>query len=262
MLNLQVSTIVFQMLNFLILLVVLTKFFYQPALRVMNERDEAIAARLRAAEEQSRQAEAERERLAGLERDAAAQADALLASARADAQEAGKHILGEARSEAARLLDEARRTVDEQEPAALARVEAQVRETAVRIAGSLIRQAAGPAVHQVFVERLFSEEIHTRRPEATTGQQVPANGQANGQVAITVEAAYPLTAELETRLRARICRDLGLPQVAPAMPVRIAPELVAGLRILAGDSVLDFSLQRILRELQEAPAEPAAQGAR
>jgi F-type H+-transporting ATPase subunit b len=253
MLDVHVPTIVFQMVNFLVLLVLLTKFLYQPVLRVMKEREEAIAARLRAADERGRQAAAERERLASLERDAEAKAERLLASARAEGQEEGKRLLDEARQEASRLLDEARRTVDEQERAALARVEAQVRETAVRMAASLIRRAAGPSVHRDLLERLLREGIRTNDTEADTVRRALADGPAR----ITIEVAYPAEAETEARVREAIARDLRLPPGAADASVRVAPELVAGLRILAGEVVLDFSLRQTLRELQEGPGEQA-----
>jgi F-type H+-transporting ATPase subunit b len=255
MLDLQLSTIVFQILNFLILVVVLTRFFYQPVLRVMKAREEAIAARLRAADERGREAEAERQRLAGLEEEAVARADALLAAARADAQETAQRGVEQARQEAATLLDEARRAVDERERAALARVEAQVRDTAVSLAGSLIRQAAGPAVHQGLLDQFLRDGLRLSGPEAEALRQAVAAGDAR----LTIEVAYPPTVATEARLRETISRGLGLPPSATPLPIATVPALLAGLRILAAEFALDFSLRRTLQELQQAPVDAAEQ---
>jgi F-type H+-transporting ATPase subunit b len=254
-LDLQVSTILFQTLNFLILLGVLTRFFYRPVLRVMKEREEAIAARLRAAEERGRQAEAQRQHLAILERDAREKADQILASARADGQRAGAHIVDEARREAARLLDEARRTVDEEGQAALARVETHVRDTAVQLAASLIRQAAGPMVHEGLIEQFLNAGVGSTSAELETVRRELSERQTG----ITIELAYAVSAETEARLRALMARDLGLRDAAGDVAIRVAPELVGGLRILGGNVVLDFSLRQTLLALKEPRAETVDQ---
>jgi F-type H+-transporting ATPase subunit b len=254
MLDLQLPTIAFQVLNFLVLLAILARFFYRPLLRVMTERENAIAARLREADERTKQAEAERQRLASLQREAEAQAEAQLAAARTEAQAVGKQILDGARQEAARMLDEARHTVDEREKAALARVEARARDSAVRMTGSLIRRTAGPAVHEALLERICDQGEWAGATEAESLREAVGNGQAS----VVVEVAYPATAETEARLREAVARLLSGSPRPIDLTLQVDPALVAGLRVQAGDVVLDMSLSRTLRELDEAPAESAA----
>ena len=60
MLGFDIPTFVFQIINFLILLAILARFFYRPVLDVMQQRQEQIDARIEDAEERARQADEER----------------------------------------------------------------------------------------------------------------------------------------------------------------------------------------------------------
>jgi F-type H+-transporting ATPase subunit b len=249
MLNLQLSTIIFQILNFLILLVVLTRFLYRPVLRTMHQRQEAIAARLRDADERGRQADAERERLAQQGQDAKAQAELLLTGARSEAAAERARLLEGARQDAARFHDEAERAIREQERSALGRLERQLGATAVKVAGSLIRQAAGLAVHEALIDRLVQSRIET------TGADDDALRRALTAVdsLLVVELAYPASPELQARLNQAIASRLAQDGRTPEVVFRVESELLAGARIVAGHQVVvDLSLQRTLADLQRS----------
>ena len=143
MLDIQWSTIIFQIINFLILLAILTRFLYQPVVRTMQQRQAAIAAQLHEADQRVAEADAEREQLAQAIEQASRQADELLASARADAVAERARLIETARNDAARYHEEAQRAMQEQEREALSRLEARIRATAVTIADRLSARRLG-----------------------------------------------------------------------------------------------------------------------
>jgi F-type H+-transporting ATPase subunit b len=240
MLDLQLSTIIFQIINFVILLAVLTRFLYQPVLRTMQRRQEAIAARLREADERAAQADAERERLSRVIQEAQVQAEEVVGRARAEAAAERTRLIEAARGEAARYRDEAQRAVQEQEREELARLQASIRQTAVGIAGSLIRQAAGPSVHQALVERLITGDIRA------DGALDPLRGRPGA--AVVVELAYAPDPDQQDHLRLAFAN--GWDDVS----FRVNPALLAGARILVGrQAVVDLSLQRRLADLLAEP---------
>jgi len=163
MLDIQWSTIIFQIINFLILLVILTRFLYQPVVRTMRQRQAAIAAQLQHADQRVAEADAERERLAQAIEQANLQSEQLLARTRAEAAAERARLIETARNDAARYREEAQLAMQEQERLALSRLEARIRASAVTIAGSLVRQAAGLAVHQALLDRSAPEINRTKR---------------------------------------------------------------------------------------------------
>lgn len=251
MLRLQLSTIIFQLLNFLILLGVLTWFFYRPVMRIIHDREARIAAQLRAADEREQQADALRTQLDQQAQQASVDAETLLATMRKQAAEERERIVTAAHQEAARLVSEAQQTIAEQERLAFGRVEAQVRESALAIAGSLIRQAAGLAVHQQLLDTLLQQGIKARDHDAESLATILARNHAG----IVVELAYAPSPELEDAIRAMLSRSLGITAEALNVQFRLEPSLFAGARVLAGEFAIDFSLHHALAEIKTTNAD-------
>ena len=109
MLHIEPTTIVFQVINFFVLLVILTRFLYRPLLRTMQAREAEIAARLHEADERTRQADAERAHLAEQAQQAAAEAEVERTALIAAANREREQLLHRARDESGQLLDAARR---------------------------------------------------------------------------------------------------------------------------------------------------------
>ena len=80
MLGLDLPTFVFQIINFLILLAIMTRFFYKPVLALMARRQAEIDARLADAAERARQADEERRNLEEQTKSVAAQRKSMVGS--------------------------------------------------------------------------------------------------------------------------------------------------------------------------------------
>ncbi len=226
MLDLQASTIIFQIINFLILLVILTRFLYQPVQRMMQQRQAAITAQLNEAAQREAEAIAERQRLQQQVQTAQVESERALAELRAGAATERAQLLDAARAQAAQMHETSEREIREREQVAFARTAAHVRATATALAATLIRAAAGPIVHQALVDRLIAEEL-------------PAGA---SDTPLEVELAYPADSDLEQRL-SRL--------TGARLTFRVNPELVAGVRILTSHQlVVELSVRRTLEDLQ------------
>ncbi len=246
MLHLQWSTLIFQLLNFFILLFVLGRFLYRPLMDAMRRREEAVMARVRDADERANRADAERLELADASRAARAEAEALLARARADAAQVREDEQARTRQEAARLVDEARQRIAEEGRAAQGRLSAAARASAVKIAGSLIAKIAGRPFHEALVAQLVAAGMGVDGAQADLLRH--ALDHAGREV--TVETAYPVSAEATSRLGEALTKALGPGSEPMRVTVRVEPSLGAGLRIVVGVGVVDLSLRRMLADLE------------
>jgi F-type H+-transporting ATPase subunit b len=246
MLHLQWSTLVFQLLNFFILLFVLGRFLYRPLMEAMQRREEAVAARVRDAEERATRADAERAQLAEASRAARAEAEAVLARAHADAAHVREEEHGRARQETARLLEGARQRIADEERAARSRLSEDARASAVKIAGSLLGKVAGRPFHEALVAQLLESGLGLDGPQADLLRRALDHAARE----VIVETAYPMPAETAARLE----EVLGKALVAGGDPVRavvrVEPSLTAGLRVVVGVGVVDLSLKRVLADLE------------
>jgi F-type H+-transporting ATPase subunit b len=250
MLHLQWSTLVFQLLNFFILLFVLGRFLYRPLMEAMRRREEAVAARVRDAEERARQADAERAELGNAVRAARVEAEALLARARAEAVEVRDAERARARQEAARLLAEARQRIADEERTAGRRLSEAARASAVKIAGGLLGKVAGRPFHEALVAQFLDGGLGLDGPQAERLRR--AREHAGGEV--IVESAYPVAAETVARLAEVLGKALGAGGDPLRLLVRVEPSLTAGLRVVVGVGAVDLSVKRVLAELERDAA--------
>jgi F-type H+-transporting ATPase subunit b len=249
-LHLEWSTLVFQLLNFFILLFVLGRFLYRPLMDAMQRREQAIVERVREAEERVKRADAERASLAEASRAAHAEAEALLARARGDATQLKEKEHANARQEAARLLEDAKRRIGDEERAAQRRLSAAARSSAVRIAASLIDKAAGRPFHEALVTQLLDSGLGLDSAKA----ELLRRARNHGTQEVIVESAYPLAAEVTSRLEEALAKALGPGGSAVHATIRVESTLVAGLRVLVGVGVVDLSLPRMLADLERNAA--------
>jgi len=249
-LHLQWSTLVFQLLNFVILLVVLGRFLYRPLMDAMRRREEAVTARVREADERVKLADAERTKLAGTARAAQAEAETLLARGRADAAHLKEEQQASARQETSRLLEEGRQRIASEERTARRRLAADARGAAVKIAGALIGKVAGRSFHEALVAQFFDAGLTLDSAKVELLRRALAH--ADGEV--TVETAYPMPVEVSSRLEEALVKALGSGGDAVRVTVHVDPSLGAGFRLVVGVGVVDLSLRHTLADLERDAA--------
>ncbi len=254
MLGFDVPTFVFQIINFLILLAILTKFLYRPLLNVMQSREDRIAARLQDADERARAADEERAHLQQQKAEASRQAAVLLGSTRADAAHQRQQILEDAREAAASIIEAARRTAEQEAAQALNRMGARLSESAVAVAAEVIRKTAGPQVHEAMVEQLLETGL---QPDAGAldGLRLALR---HGPHPVQVLTAYPLDEAIQDQLRQALAHTAEVEPESLTLETTVDPALIAGVTIVASTFVIEMSLRDELSRLSSAAFEGRA----
>jgi len=245
----NLSTFVFEIINFLILIWILQRLFYKPLLEVIERRKQFIDQSLNDAKNLKQQAEEQcnryenRQKLWEEEKQAA-----LTALHRQLEAERRAHLdrlnadLEQERQKANVLLSKQRRELQQQ-------VEKQALLNGAKFAGMLLQQSAGPELEA----RLFTLLMDnlTTLPEACklcltmfgTKKSVP----------VKITSAYPLSVEmrqqLEQKLGALINSQINFQYHQDQL-------LIAGLRMDIGAWVLNVNLQHELTGFAEIANEP------
>lgn len=149
--NLDKSLII-QVVNFGLLLLVLTRFLYRPLLNVMNERSQAIKKSLEEAQAARAEAQREREEHAAKIQAAYAEAQAIRAAALQEAAEEQRRLVEAARAEAARLVDSAKAELAQDVRRARQDLRQEVGDLAVSVAEQLIRRSLRDEDHRRIIE--------------------------------------------------------------------------------------------------------------
>lgn len=234
--ELNLTTFILEIINFLILIWLLQRFFYQPVLNVITKRkasiDQAVTEAARAREEAAALQKQCNEHLSRWEHEKRLARERLqqeITAQRTKMLDELYKSLEEERQKN-RIIEE-RRKADEQ-----LKIESLALHNAAAFASMLLKGAAGPELERRLFELLL--ERLQKLPAATVGN-LRANHDED-PVAIAVFSAYPLAGEQRAELQQRLAALLGKNLF---YEYRHDPELIAGLRITIGAWVLGVNLQ-------------------
>lgn len=153
----DIPKLIFQIVNFLLLLYLLNRFLFRRVLALLDERQARIRKGLEdAASAERDRALAQAEREAALE-EARKEAQAMIARANKIAEDTRAEILGEARTEASKLVERAREEITAEKDKAMAELRGQVADLALEAAGKLVRAQMSGATQRRLVEDFLSE---------------------------------------------------------------------------------------------------------
>ena len=141
-----------QMVNFLFLLAILSRFLYKPLLAKMEERTVAIKKSLDAAEAARAEAARQQEENAVRLRAAYQEAQAIRAGALKEAAEEQRKLLEAARREARQLVESAKAQMEADVRRAREELRREVSEIAITVAEKLIRKSLRDEDHRRILE--------------------------------------------------------------------------------------------------------------
>ena len=248
MLNLDMATIAFQIINFLALAALLYYFLFRPVMRNMKKREaekEQLARESAREREEAANLHAElEERLVHAEEEAAA----IIVKAQGQAEADRKALLQEVHAEAERLLVEAHTDAHRLRQQAVEDFHDDLLDAILEISGQAIGRAAPAEVHDALVQQLNDSIWELGRTEM---QRVEAFRRSVGDrtPAAYVTTARPLSPE-QQGLLARTFTALADQHVN--LEVRTDAALAAGIRVRLGDTLVDNSIGGQLADLRES----------
>jgi len=232
-------TVLLQTINLLVLLWLLERFFWRPLTRMIEARRARLAAAQAEIEDKKRQldtalAEVERTR-AGF----AAEREALLESARKEAEAQRTRLLEAAQKEAEEIRRQAREAMAREHADAREAWHRAAAELAVEIARRLLQALDPQAIETAFLEPLFTH-LDTLPPE--TRRLLAA------APSLQILSAAPLSETAKRRCRERLGQSLG---AVPEVQFRVDATLIAGIELHAPNVAIRHSWQAELERLRE-----------
>jgi F-type H+-transporting ATPase subunit b len=240
-LGLNLGYLLVQIFNFLIVLVVLRAWAYEPIMRMLDRRRQTIAQGLedaRIAAEARANAEQEAQKILA---DAQAAANQKVREATERAEAAGKELLAQAEADAARVREAAVQDAEQERERVLGDLRGQVGALAMAAARRLIGDALDEQGSHRLIEEFFS---------GVRSGQVPllAGVDLKGEAA-EVTSALPLTDSEKDVVRRDILSRMG---DQTSITFRVDPAILGGLIIRVGDRVIDGSVAGQLENMRQS----------
>jgi F-type H+-transporting ATPase subunit b len=236
-------TIIAQILNFLILVFLLHRFLYGPIVKMMDEREEQIFARLKEANEREQVAEAEAERYRQAQTALEEDRRGVLIQAEQDAELRRKELLQQAREDAQDLQRHWREAIELEKETFLRELRQRTTQQIYAVARRALTDLADADLERqmlrVFVERLRSLDEAARRELRPS----PDDG-----APLFVYSAFDLN-EADRRSIEQSLEDV----VGDYVPVTFEtrPGLVNGLELRSASRRVAWNLAHYLTSLED-----------
>ena len=238
------STFVLEIFNFLVLVWILEHFLYQPLLDMIARRRAIIENQLSEAEQHHAEANALKQqyerRLADWELERQKAMDKLMH----EVEENRSHQLEKLKSELAQETEKNRVTESRQHQQVIRDIEQRALQQAAEFSSRLLAEAAGPELEN----RLF--ELLLQGLNAMPAEQVSSlsNEWGTPPELIRVCSAYPLADDQRQQLENTLSRVTGL-----SVPVHYEEDanLLAGLHIIIGAWLLQLNVRDELQGFKE-----------
>ncbi|SNB52564.1 F0F1 ATP synthase subunit B [Thermoflexus hugenholtzii] len=228
-----------QILNFLVIWFLLSRFVFPRVLKALEERRALIEKGLedaKAAEQLRASMQAERQRI--LE-EALAERQRIVAEAVRQAEQQRAQILSEARVEAQRILEVAREEAERERERVLGELRNQIAALALAAAHRVVGDALDESRHRRLIQEFF-----TAIPPKALDELRGLKGER-----VEVISALPLQEEEKARIRQELAARLdSLGEIV----FRVDPTILGGLILRVGDRVVDGSVRARMEGLRAA----------
>jgi len=239
-LGINLGFLIFQVLNFLVLIVLMYAFAYQPILKMLNDRKKKIAQGLedaRVAAEARANAEKEAREIIAK---AQAEANQKVREATDRAEVAAKEVMAEAEADAAKAREAALADAALERDRVLSDVRGQIAALAMAAAQRLIGDALDEQRQRALIQDFFSG--------VRSGKVVVLEGESLSGASAEITSALPLTPEEQEAVKKDILSKVG---TQATVSFRVDPSILGGLVVRVGDKVLDGSVAGQLESLRQ-----------
>lgn len=235
------TTFVLEILNFLVLVWLLKHFFYKPVKGVIVRRQQGIEQQLQQADEKQRQAEALREQYENRLADWESEREAARQKLQHEIDEERKQRLVSLEQEIAAQREKEAVLAKRQQQEKQHQSEIRALELGARFVARLLESVASPEVETKLFEHLLDELKHLPPAQREALQSV-----VEGDKPITVQvwSAFPLSETRQKQLKQRI--ESRVPK-RPHYEFHVDRKLLAGLRVIVGPWVLHANLHDELK---------------
>ena len=247
----NLTTVLFEILNFLVLAFLLYRFLFRPVMRSVKARAAEKAKLIQQVRQEREHVEALRAELEERLRSAEAEAAAIITGAKEQAEADRATLLQETGAEVQRLLSEAQVDAYQLKRQAIDEFHEELLDAVLEVSGLVIGRVAPSELHDALVKQLYDRIWELGRSEM---ERVETLRRSLGERTPTVVArtAKPLSPEQQGQL---VRTFTALADRNVNVDLKVEPALGIGVRVRIGDIVVDNSVAGKLEELRSSVSE-------
>jgi F-type H+-transporting ATPase subunit b len=243
MLQLDWASLLFQIVNFMVLLALLNQFLFKPLRAKLDERGQRIADLLANAQEREAEAAQLRDEWEQRLSQAEQERETILAAAQAVANEQAAALLAEARVQLDRITVEMRQDLERQRDELVVRNYDGILDTIIDISGHVVQSVTTRRTHDDLVNNFCASIYQLPQADVEEYRRVMTGRMPTAFVATPATLTAEQTRTLDDTLSSLIDRRVEL-------QVTLDPSLIAGIQVRLADKLVDNSVQQQLSRIR------------
>jgi len=243
--ELNLSTMILEVINFLVLVWILKRFLYHPVLNIIDKRKHDIEQKLDLAQNDSEQAKALQQQYEQRLHNWSLEQQRLRDQLNNDLAKERDQRIEQLELELSALREKAQQIELRQKAESLRSLEYQALEQANQFSAKLLSELACPALQDKLLQLLLNNLARLSQHQLAEHKHHWKNQQLN---AIKIQSAFPLSDEQKSELQNALKR---LVKLDLAYEYRQQSSLLAGLQISIGSWVIHANLANELRAFTE-----------
>jgi F-type H+-transporting ATPase subunit b len=244
MLDLDGVTLLFQIVNFLVLLWLLNRFLFRPLRQKLGERRSTISDTLQNARDQEVEAAQLRKMWEERQRQAELHAEEIVQKAQREAEERRAELLEEARLQMDRLMEDMRSDLERQRDELLAVSYDDILDAIINLSGNVVQSVTTRRTHDDLVTNFAASIFQMPQAEVDEYRHLMADRVPTVFVTTPVPLTPDQTRTLADTLSSLIDRRIEL-------QVHVESDLVAGLQVRLADKLIDNSVRHQLNRIRD-----------
>ncbi len=244
MLDLDGATLLFQIVNFLVLLWLLNRFLFRPLRQKLGERRSTISDTLQNARDQEVEAAQLRKIWEERQRRAELHAEEILQKAQREAEERRAELLEESRRQMDRLMEDMRSDLERQRDELLAVSYDDILDAIINLSGNVVQSITTRRTHDDLVTNFAASIFQMPQSEVEEYRQLMTGRVPTAFVTTPVPLTPDQTRTLADTLSSLIDRRVEL-------QVQVDQDLIAGIQVRLADKLIDNSVRHQLNRIRD-----------
>ncbi len=237
-------TLIAQIVNFLILVIVLRALLYKRIIKTMDERERRIAESISNAEEKEAKAEEIEREYRNKRDEIEREKDSIIVTAKEDAEKRSKEMISTARDEIEQKKSKWLETLRRDKENFVKQLNREASERVLATARKVLREMADEGLNSRIVEK-FGERLQGLPDDEIAGFS-KALEDANRE--LTIISAFDLTDEESETIQDALKERFGDIEAT----VKTESDKIAGIEVRAGGKKIEWSIEEYIEELQES----------
>lgn len=150
-------TVVATMINFAILVFIVTKFLFKPVNNAITVRENEISNRIQKSEDDEKKAELLRVQRENELKDAKSEGKGIVEEFKHKAEKVSEDIIGDAKSEADQLMERAKKETEREKQKAEEEIKSQAIELAIMLSSKALETTIDEAQHRRLIEDFIAK---------------------------------------------------------------------------------------------------------